>query len=75
VLFAGYALIWVVGGPVFASFPIDANFDGKFTEGDAMIYWVLGVITLLSYIPLYLYRKRVEDPRDAAARTGAATGD
>jgi amino acid transporter len=62
VLFAFYLVIWLVGGPIFASFPIDTNFDGKF-DGDAMVYYVLGVITLLAYVPFYLYRVRVEDRR------------
>jgi amino acid transporter len=61
-MFALYAVIWAVGGPLFASFPIDTNFDGV-PDGDAKIYYILGVITLLTYIPFYLYRRHVEDPK------------
>jgi amino acid transporter len=64
-MFAGYAIIWAVGGPVFASFPIDTDFNPATNNGDAMVYWVLGVLTLLSYIPFYWYRKKVEDPKHA----------
>jgi amino acid transporter len=74
ILFAGYAIIWLFGGLLFASFPLDVNFDGK-PDGDATIYYVLGVLTLLTYIPLYLYRKRVEDPRDARPDMTTASGD
>jgi amino acid transporter len=74
ILFAGYAIIWLFGGLLFASFPLDVNFDGK-PDGDATVYYVLGVLTLLTYIPLYLYRKRVEDPRDARSGMKAASGD
>jgi amino acid transporter len=74
ILFAGYLFIWVVGGLEFASFPLDVNFDGK-PDGDATVYYVLGILTLLTYIPLYLYRKRVEDPRDARSGMKTASGD
>ena len=57
-LFVFYLVIWAVGGPVFASFPITAG------GGDATIYYALGVATLLAYIPFYLYRVKIEDKRE-----------
>ena len=62
-MFVLYLAIWAIGGPTFASFPIDTDFDPKTDNGDATIYYVLGLLTLLAYIPFYLYRVRVEDRR------------
>ncbi len=62
-MFAVYLLIWLVGGPIFASFPIDTDFDPATDNGDALPYYLLGVATLLLYIPFYLYRTRIEDRR------------
>jgi amino acid transporter len=63
ILFVLYLVIWAVGGPIFASFPIDTDFNPKTDNGDALVYYFLGVATLLTYIPLYLYRVKVEDRR------------
>jgi amino acid transporter len=55
-MFVLYAIIWAVGGPIFASIPNAAGDD--FT-----VYYFLGLLTLLTYIPFYLYRRYYEDPR------------
>src|SRR4051794_35243140 len=55
-MFALYLVIWAVGGPIFASIPNAAGDD--FT-----VYYFLGLITLLTYIPFYLYRRYIEDPK------------
>ena len=62
-LFAFYLFIWVVGGPLYASLPLDTDFNPATDNGDGMIYWVLGMITLLAYVPFYLYRTRIENKR------------
>ncbi len=46
-----YIFIWVFGG-IFFSIVYHVT-----------IYYVLGWVVLLAYLPLYLYRVRVEDPR------------
>jgi hypothetical protein len=35
--------------------------------GNAQIYFYLGWLVLLSYLPFYWYRTRVEDPKFAGA--------
>ena len=55
-MFVLYAIIWAVGGPIFASIPNGAG-------GDFTVYYFLGLVTLLTYIPFYLYRRYYEDPR------------
>jgi amino acid transporter len=62
-MFAFYLIIWAVGGPLYASLPLDTDFDPTTDNGDGKIYWILGLLTLLSYIPFYLYRRYVEDKR------------
>jgi len=68
VLAAFYAVIYFFGGPVYASCP--CSLAGRNT----LVYYVIGIVTLLSYLPLYWYRKRVEDRRPGAepAPTGVA---
>ena len=48
-----FLYIWIVGGITFA------------TMGNTMIYYVLGWVTLLAYLPLYWWRHKVEDPKYA----------
>jgi amino acid transporter len=62
-MFGFYLFIWGVGGPLYASLPLDTDFDPATDNGDGKVYWILGIVTLLSYIPFYLYRRYVEDPR------------
>ena len=62
-MFAFYLFIWGVGGPLYASLPLDTDFNPATDDGDGKVYWILGIVTLLSYIPFYLYRRYVEDPR------------
>jgi len=54
-----YAVIYIWGGPVYAS--CSCSQAGKST----LPYYFIGIATLLSYLPLYWYRKRVEDKRAA----------
>ena len=54
-----YAVIYIWGGPVYAS--CTCSQAGKST----LPYYFIGIGVLLAYLPLYLYRKRVEDKRDA----------
>jgi amino acid transporter len=54
-----YAVIYVWGGPVYAS--CTCSQAGKST----LPYYFIGIGVLLAYLPLYMYRKRVEDKRDA----------
>jgi hypothetical protein len=50
---AFYFVIWLYGGISYARI------------GDTRIYYFLGWVVALAYIPFYLYRTRVEDKRDA----------
>jgi amino acid transporter len=52
-----YAVIYFYGGPVYAS--CKCSLAGKST----LPYYFIGWAVLLAYLPLYLYRKRIEDPR------------
>jgi hypothetical protein len=69
-----YAIIYIWGGPVYAS--CTCSQAGKST----LPYYFIGIGTLLAYLPLYWYRKHVEDKRAAppepAEKAGmiAATG-
>ena len=68
-----YAVIYVWGGPMYAS--CTCSQAGKST----LPYYFIGIGVLLAYLPLYWYRKRVEDKRDAPpapeqASMMAATG-
>ena len=50
-LAALYAFIWLYGGISYSRI------------GDTEVYYFLGWLTLFAYVPLYLYRTRVEDRR------------
>src|ERR1700733_12141369 len=54
-----YAVIYVWGGPMYAS--CTCSQAGKST----LPYYFIGIGVLLAYLPLYWYRKRVEDKREA----------
>ncbi len=57
---AAYFVIWLYGGLIYSKI------------GGAEIYYFLGWVVLLSYLPFYWYRRYVEDPRYARlARAGA----
>jgi amino acid transporter len=61
VMAAGYFVIWSYGGLVYTSLP-NALLGGA----DTRIYFFIGWVILLSYLPLYWYRIKVEDPKYAA---------
>jgi amino acid transporter len=65
-LAAFYAIIYFYGGPVYAA--CSCSLAGKST----LVYYFIGIGTLLSYLPLYWYRKRVEDKRLAEAPEASA---
>jgi amino acid transporter len=60
-----YGVIYFYGGPVYAS--CSCSLAGHST----LIYYFIGIATLLMYLPLHWYRKYVEDKRYAEAPTGA----
>lgn len=53
-----YGIIYVWGGPVYAD--CKCNAAGTTT----LPYYFIGLATLLTYLPLYWYRTKVEDKRD-----------
>jgi amino acid transporter len=55
-----YAVIYFYGGPVYAA--CSCSLAGRST----LVYYFIGIGTLLVYLPLYWYRKRVEDKRQMA---------
>ena len=55
-----YAIIYFYGGPVYAS--CSCSLAGRNT----LVYYFIGLGTLASYLPLYWYRKRIEDRRAPA---------
>jgi amino acid transporter len=60
-----YGVVWLYGGLVYSKL------------GNAQIYFYLGWLVLLSYLPFYWYRTRIEDPKVAgrlAARPQFAAG-
>jgi amino acid transporter len=57
-LAAFYAIIYFYGGPIYAA--CTCSLAGRST----LVYYFIGIGTLLAYLPLYWYRKRVEDKRD-----------
>jgi amino acid transporter len=63
-----YAVIYFYGGPTYAS--CKCNAAGTTT----LPYYFIGWGVLLLYLPLYWYRKRVEDKRDATGAQAAAPG-
>jgi amino acid transporter len=62
-LAAMYALIYFWGGPVYAS--CACNAAGRKT----LPYYFIGIAVLLAYLPLYWWRKKVEDRRQPAETT------
>jgi amino acid transporter len=58
---AGYFVIWSYGGLVYTSLP-NALLGGA----DTRVYFFIGWVILLSYLPLYWYRIKVEDPKYAS---------
>jgi amino acid transporter len=57
---AAYFVIWSYGGLVYTSIP-NALLNGN----DTRVYFFIGWAILLSYLPLYWYRVKVEDPKHA----------
>ncbi|HEY5091197.1 MAG TPA: APC family permease [Polyangia bacterium] len=55
-----YFVIWIYGGIVYTGLP-NASLGGANTR----IYYFIGWIILLTYLPLYWYRVKIEDPRHA----------
>jgi amino acid transporter len=71
----GYFIIWSYGGLVYTSLP-NALLNGA----DTRIYFFIGWAILLSYLPLYWYRIKIEDPKHAGkgvetSRAAGAAGD
>jgi amino acid transporter len=60
-----YAVIYFYGGPVYAA--CTCSLAGRNT----LVYYFLGIATLLTYLPLYWYRKNVEDRRPEHAKPSA----
>jgi amino acid transporter len=58
VMFVLYAIIWLAGGLLFASFPAAQGGDNK-------VYYFLGWAVIACYVLFYLWRTRREDPRHA----------
>ena len=65
ILAAFYAVIYFYGGPVYAA--CTCSLAGKNT----LVYYFIGIGTLLSYLPLYWYRKNVEDKKQPPAAPSA----
>jgi amino acid transporter len=65
VIAAIYLVIYFYGGPVYAS--CACNAAGTKT----LPFYFIGWGVLLLYLPLYWYRKRVEDPRGSPAEAVA----
>ena len=53
-----YFVIWLYGGIVYTGLP-NASLGGANTR----VYYFIGWALLLAYVPLYLYRTRIEDPK------------
>jgi amino acid transporter len=62
-----YAIIYVWGGPVYAS--CTCSQAGKST----LPYYFIGIGVLIAYLPLYWYRKHVEDKRSAPSAPAEQT--
>jgi amino acid transporter len=60
-----YAIIYFYGGPIYAS--CACNAAGTKT----LPFYFIGWGVLLLYLPLYYWRKKIEDPRDAPATSVA----
>jgi amino acid transporter len=69
-----YFVIWLYGGLVEASLP-----NAFLNNNDTKIYFLIGWLILISYLPLYWYRVKVEDPKHEAGGldqvSGATAGD
>ena len=61
VMAALYFVIWIYGGIVYTGLP-NAALGGANTR----VYYFIGWAILLSYLPLYWYRVKIEDPKHAA---------
>jgi amino acid transporter len=61
-----YAVIYFWGGPVYAS--CSCSQAGHST----LPYYFIGIGVLLAYLPLYYYRKKVEDRRPSTSAPAAA---
>jgi amino acid transporter len=73
ILAAVYFVIWSYGGLVEASLP-NALLGGN----DTKIYFFIGWLILVSYLPIYWYRVKVEDPkhqRETGTTAPATAGD
>ena len=66
-LAAFYAFIYFYGGPVYAT--CSCSLAGH----DTLPYYLIGIVTLATYLPLYWYRKRVEDKRAEPVEAPAVT--
>src|SRR6266516_2810261 len=66
-LAALFFVIWIYGGLVYTSLP-NSSLGGANTR----VYYFIGWGILLSYLPLYWYRKKVEDPKYAEEAPPAA---
>jgi amino acid transporter len=62
---AFFLVIYFYGGPIYAS--CSCSQAGKST----LPYYFMGFGVLALYLPLYLYRKKVEDPRNGVRATEA----
>jgi len=62
-----YFIIWSYGGVVEASLP-NALLNGN----DTKIYFFIGWVILVSYLPIYWYRVKVEDPKHQREGEGIA---
>jgi amino acid transporter len=60
-----YAVIYFYGGPVYAA--CSCSLAGRNT----LVYYFIGIGTLLSYLPLYWYRKKVEDKKHVPSAPSA----
>ena len=60
IMAALYFVIWIYGGIVYTSLP-----NALLAGADTRVYYFIGWAILLSYLPLYWYRKKVEDPKHA----------
>jgi predicted secreted protein len=65
-LAAFYFVIWLHGGIVYTSLP-----NSSLGGADTKVYYFIGWAILLAYIPFYLYRVKIEDPKHEG-ETGAA---
>jgi amino acid transporter len=59
-ILALYFFIWAYGGPIYAN--CTCNAAGQKT----LVYYFLGFAALALYVPMYLWRKRIEDKRPGA---------